>query len=188
MGSQAREYFSLHVLSWAMAATNVAVRGVAYSQPSHPRHRACSNNRLKEQCIVSTGILRRPAPLNGLQPGGQRRSSAPTACSPVVTSVLSWPRKLNQGLPDSLHDLRLGGGGRTHSTSSWRIANWRPKGRRFGFTGTDAAIAADDVAAALADVALAAPLQGTFELAGPEPIRQDDLERQFLQAPGTPGQ
>ncbi len=43
-------------------------------------------------------------------------------------------------------------------------------------------IAADDVAAVVADVALAEPLNGTFELAGPEPIRQDDLVRQFLKA------
>ncbi len=45
-------------------------------------------------------------------------------------------------------------------------------------------IAADDVAAVLADAALAAPLNGTFELAGPEPLRQDDLVRQFLRATG----
>ena len=45
-------------------------------------------------------------------------------------------------------------------------------------------IAADDVAAVIADVALAEPLNGTFELAGPEPIRQDDLVRQFLKATG----
>src|SRR6478609_9739463 len=45
-------------------------------------------------------------------------------------------------------------------------------------------IAADDVAAVLADVALAEPLNGTFDLAGPEPIRQDDLVRQFLKATG----
>jgi uncharacterized protein YbjT (DUF2867 family) len=32
-------------------------------------------------------------------------------------------------------------------------------------------IAADDVAAIVADVALAEPLNGTVELAGPEPIR-----------------
>src|SRR6059058_3138263 len=43
-------------------------------------------------------------------------------------------------------------------------------------------IAADDVAAVMADVALAEPLNGTFDLAGPEPIRQDDLVRQFLNA------
>jgi uncharacterized protein YbjT (DUF2867 family) len=43
-------------------------------------------------------------------------------------------------------------------------------------------IAADDVAAVLANVAIASPLNGTFELAGPEPIRQDDLVRQFLKA------
>jgi uncharacterized protein YbjT (DUF2867 family) len=45
-------------------------------------------------------------------------------------------------------------------------------------------IASDDVAAALADVALAKPLNGTFDLAGPEPIRQDDLVRRFLNATG----
>ena len=45
-------------------------------------------------------------------------------------------------------------------------------------------IAADDVAAVMADVALAAPLNGTFDLAGPEPIRQDDLVRQFLTTTG----
>src|SRR5436189_3797922 len=45
-------------------------------------------------------------------------------------------------------------------------------------------IAADDVAAVMADVALAKPLNGTFDLAGPEPIRQDDLVRQFLNATG----
>ena len=45
-------------------------------------------------------------------------------------------------------------------------------------------IAADDVAAAVADVALAKPLGGTFDLAGPESIRQDDLVRQFLKATG----
>jgi uncharacterized protein YbjT (DUF2867 family) len=45
-------------------------------------------------------------------------------------------------------------------------------------------IAADDVAAVMADVALAEPLNGTFDLAGPEPIRQDELVRQFLHATG----
>src|SRR5213075_1309357 len=45
-------------------------------------------------------------------------------------------------------------------------------------------IAADDVAAVMADVALAKPLNGTVELAGPESIRQDDLVRQFLNSTG----
>jgi uncharacterized protein YbjT (DUF2867 family) len=45
-------------------------------------------------------------------------------------------------------------------------------------------VAADDVAAVMADVALAQPLNGTFDLAGPEPIRQDDYVRQFLNATG----
>src|SRR6266853_182231 len=43
-------------------------------------------------------------------------------------------------------------------------------------------IASDDVAAVMADAALAEPLNGTVDLAGPEPIRQDDLVRQFLNA------
>lgn len=43
-------------------------------------------------------------------------------------------------------------------------------------------IAADDVAAAVADVALAEPMNGTVEVAGPERIRQDDLVRRFLKA------
>jgi hypothetical protein len=34
----------------------------------------------------------------------------------------------------------------------------------------------------MADAALAEPLNGTVDLAGPEPIRQDDLVRQFLNA------
>ncbi len=45
-------------------------------------------------------------------------------------------------------------------------------------------VAADDVAAVVADAALAEPLNGTFEVAGPEKIRQDDLVRQFLSATG----
>ena len=45
-------------------------------------------------------------------------------------------------------------------------------------------IASDDVAAVMADAALGEPLNGTVDLAGPEPIRQDDLVRQFLNATG----
>ena len=45
-------------------------------------------------------------------------------------------------------------------------------------------IAADDVAAAVAEAALAKPLNGTVEVAGPEPIRQDELVRQFLSKTG----
>src|SRR5881392_2571668 len=45
-------------------------------------------------------------------------------------------------------------------------------------------IAADDVAAVMADAALAEPLNGTVDLGGPELIRQDDLVRQFLNATG----
>jgi uncharacterized protein YbjT (DUF2867 family) len=45
-------------------------------------------------------------------------------------------------------------------------------------------IAAEDVSAAVADVGLAQPLNGTIDLAGPEPIRQDELVRRFLKATG----
>jgi uncharacterized protein YbjT (DUF2867 family) len=45
-------------------------------------------------------------------------------------------------------------------------------------------IAADDVAAAMAEAALAKPLNGTVELAGPEPIRQDEFVRKFLSKTG----
>jgi uncharacterized protein YbjT (DUF2867 family) len=45
-------------------------------------------------------------------------------------------------------------------------------------------IAADDVAAALAEIAVERPLNGTLELAGPEPIRMDELVRRFLNASG----
>ena len=40
-------------------------------------------------------------------------------------------------------------------------------------------IAADDVASAVADVALAAPVNGTIEIAGPERAPIDDLVRRF---------
>jgi uncharacterized protein YbjT (DUF2867 family) len=47
-------------------------------------------------------------------------------------------------------------------------------------------IAADDVAAALTDVAVAEPVNGTVEIAGPEPIRMDELVRRFLNATQDP--
>lgn len=47
-------------------------------------------------------------------------------------------------------------------------------------------IVSDDVAAVVAETALAKPLNGTFDLAGPEPIRQDELVRQFLKATRDP--
>ena len=43
-------------------------------------------------------------------------------------------------------------------------------------------IVSDDVAAALAEIAVEQPLNGTIELAGPEPIRMDELVRQYLRA------
>jgi uncharacterized protein YbjT (DUF2867 family) len=43
-------------------------------------------------------------------------------------------------------------------------------------------VVSDDVAAALADVTLGAPVNGTIELAGPEQFRLDELVRRFLNA------
>src|SRR5262245_42184362 len=43
-------------------------------------------------------------------------------------------------------------------------------------------IAAEDVAAALADVAVGTPLNGIVEVAGPEPLPLDELVRRFLRA------
>ena len=47
-------------------------------------------------------------------------------------------------------------------------------------------IAADDVAAALTGLALAEPSNNTIEIAGPEPIRMDELARRFLSATRDP--
>src|SRR5262245_24140989 len=46
--------------------------------------------------------------------------------------------------------------------------------------------AADDVAAALADVAVGAPVNGIVELAGPEAFRFDELVQRVLQAKNDP--
>jgi uncharacterized protein YbjT (DUF2867 family) len=43
-------------------------------------------------------------------------------------------------------------------------------------------IASDDVAAALTDIAVGAPVNGTVELAGPEKFRLDELVQRFLSA------
>ena len=45
-------------------------------------------------------------------------------------------------------------------------------------------IVSDDVAAALAEVALGEPMNGMIEIAGPDQIRQDELVRQYLSATG----
>lgn len=49
-------------------------------------------------------------------------------------------------------------------------------------------VVSDDVAAALADITLGAPLNGTAELAGPERISLDELVRRFLRAKQDPRQ
>ena len=47
-------------------------------------------------------------------------------------------------------------------------------------------IVSDDVAAALAEIAVERPLNRTIDIAGPEPIRMDELVRQFLSANKDP--
>ena len=47
-------------------------------------------------------------------------------------------------------------------------------------------IAADDVAAAVADVAVAAPRNGIVEIAGPEPAPFDEIVARYLKAVGDP--
>ena len=47
-------------------------------------------------------------------------------------------------------------------------------------------MASDDVAAAVAEVALGQPVNGMIEIAGPDQIRQDELVRQYLSATGDP--
>ena len=47
-------------------------------------------------------------------------------------------------------------------------------------------IGSEDVATFVAEAALAKPLNGMLEVAGPEPIRQDELVRQFLKATKDP--
>ena len=47
-------------------------------------------------------------------------------------------------------------------------------------------IAADDVAVALAGFAVEKPLNGTVEIAGPEPIRMDEFDRRYLSATRDP--
>ena len=47
-------------------------------------------------------------------------------------------------------------------------------------------IASDDVADAMADVALSPPVNGVIEIAGPEPIRMSDMVAKFLKATNDP--
>jgi len=47
-------------------------------------------------------------------------------------------------------------------------------------------IASDDVADAMADVTVGAPVNGTIEIAGPEPLRLDQLVRRFLSVTRDP--
>jgi uncharacterized protein YbjT (DUF2867 family) len=45
-------------------------------------------------------------------------------------------------------------------------------------------VAAEDVAAALAEIAVAAPVNGIIELGGPEALPVDEISRRYLKANG----
>jgi len=47
-------------------------------------------------------------------------------------------------------------------------------------------MAADDVAAFVAEAAVAEPVRGMIEIAGPEPMGLDEAARQFIRANGDP--
>jgi uncharacterized protein YbjT (DUF2867 family) len=105
---------------------------------------------------------------------------APIACWRVIISVQKWPRKSDQGLKDSVHD-------RPRHEFVGGIAQFSTEGATVRLpSALMQPIVSDDVAVALADVAIAEPLNDTVEVAGPEPIRMDDLVRRFLSANGDP--
>ena len=89
--------------------------------------------------------------------------------------------KPDQGLRDSLHDPALDAVLRVRRRH-------RPIGHRRATVRLSPAllqpIASDDVAAALADVAVGPPVNGTVEVAGPEQIPLDELARSSW-APAT---
>ena len=69
------------------------------------------------------------------------------------------------------------------------IADWSTEGKTVRLPpALMQPIAADDVAAALADISVGRPLNETIEVAGPEAIRMDELARRFLSAKRDPRQ
>jgi uncharacterized protein YbjT (DUF2867 family) len=103
---------------------------------------------------------------------------------PFTTAKLSWvPERSSQRRRFSW----LSSAPRS-SSSSWAASpNSPPKGATVRLpSALMQPIVSDDVAVALADVAIAEPLNDTVEVAGPEPIRMDDLVRRFLSANGDP--
>ena len=64
------------------------------------------------------------------------------------------------------------------------IAESRRRATPFGSRPLHQPIAADDLAAALADIAFAAPLNATIEIAGPEKTSIAEFVRRFLAESG----
>lgn len=78
-----------------------------------------------------------------------------------------------------------------HSTQFFEFLGGIAQGGTVGDTTTVSSayfqpIASDDVADAVADVALSAPVNGVIEIAGPEPVRMSDMVARFLKASNDP--
>src|SRR5206468_5635608 len=108
------------------------------------------------------------------------QSSAPIVFLRAVTCAQSWLKKIKASkVPFTI----------VRSTQFFEFVKGIAQSATEGQTvrlspGMMQPIAADDVAAALTDVAVAEPVNGTIEIAGPEPIRMDEFVRQFLSATG----
>ena len=99
----------------------------------------------------------------------------------AATSARRWPRKPDQGLPIPYTIVRA----TQFFEFAGGIAQFATEGATVRLpSALMQPIVSDDVAAALADVAVAEPLNGTVELAGPEPVRMDELVRRYLSANG----
>ena len=111
------------------------------------------------------------------------RSSAPTGSRTAATSARSSPRRRRQGGAVPYTILRA----TQFFEFIGRIADSSTEGDTVRLPPVlFQPEAADDVAAALADIAVGAPVNGIVELAGPEPFRFDELVRRFLDANNDP--
>jgi uncharacterized protein YbjT (DUF2867 family) len=78
-----------------------------------------------------------------------------------------------------------------HSTQFFEFLGGIAQSATVGDTATVSSayfqpIASDDVADVMADVALSAPINGVMEIAGPEPVRMNELVARFLKATNDP--
>ena len=103
---------------------------------------------------------------------------------PVAISARKWPRKTLSRFPG--FPIRSFGQ-RNSSNSLGASPNSAPLVKRFTCRRRcGSPIAATDVATALAEIALGAPVNGTIEIAGPERAGLDEMVRSFLAATKDP--